>query len=395
MNVSSLSTIPVARHPAVFAAIDPRYGVSFLLSNGMVGFKVLGGVFLCVTGAEALYADVGHFGARPIRIAWWALVLPCLVLNYAGQAALVISGASTADNIFYRLCPSLLLVPLVLLATIATMIASQSIIPGAFSMTRQPIQVGWLPRLPVTQSSAGGYGQIYLGLVNWLLMLITIGLKVGFGKSDNLASAYGIAVSLTMLLKTVLLFLAMREIFGWSIVLAGVVAGSLAIVDLASVGSNLLKIADGGYVPIVLAAVVYGVMVVWHVGAAAMAKRLHEQLLPIGVFMDNITEQGIPRVPGTAVFLTRTSRLRAACVDVARQAQQGPARAGVHSDCHADGSVCLRRSPLDDRIGRAWVMAGCREFRVHGTTGCSGCPASGAGTRLRHRRFGRDLFRRP
>jgi KUP system potassium uptake protein len=162
--------------------------ISYLLSGGATAFLVLGGVFLCVTGAEALYADMGHFGAGPIRLAWSVVVFPSLVLNYAGQAALVLDGAPISDNIFYRLCPPFLLLPLVVLATIATVIASQSIITGAFSMTRQAIQLGWLPRVHITQTSAEGYGQIYVGSVNWLLMLVTLGLTVGFGKSDNLAS---------------------------------------------------------------------------------------------------------------------------------------------------------------------------------------------------------------
>jgi KUP system potassium uptake protein len=298
----------IAQHPAVLLALDPRYGLSFLFSNGYTGFLVLGGVFLCVTGAEALYADMGHFGATPIRLSWWVLVLPCLVLNYAGQAALVVSGAPTADNIFYRLCPSMLLVPMVILATVATVIASQSIITGAFSMTRQAIQLGWMPRLPITQTSAEGYGQIYVGPVNWLLMIVTIALTIGFGKSDNLASAYGIAVSLTMALTTVLLFIAMREIFGWNLLVACVVAGALGVVDVAFVAANLVKIADGGYVPVLLAAAVYGVMVVWHVGASAVGRRVHEQLIPVETFMAKLVEHGIPRVPGTAVFLTRTQR---------------------------------------------------------------------------------------
>src|SRR5262249_42270604 len=160
-----------------------------LRSGGATGFLVLGAVFLCVTGAEALYADMGHFGARPIRLAWSAVVFPSLVLNYAGQAALVLEGAPTADNIFYRLCPASALLPLVVLATVATIIASQSIITGAFSMTRQAIQLGWLPRLRISQTSETGYGQIYVGTVNWLLMLVTLGLTLGFGKSDNLAAA--------------------------------------------------------------------------------------------------------------------------------------------------------------------------------------------------------------
>src|SRR5664279_5445068 len=184
-------------------------------SNGYTSFLVLGGVFLCVTGAEALYADMGHFGRGPIRLAWSGLVLPSLILNYAGQSAIVIDGASTADNIFYRLCPEPLLIPFVILATLATIIASQSIITGAFSMTRQAIQLGWLPRLQVTQTSALGYGQIYISAVNWIMMVITIGLTIAFRKSDNLAAAYGIAVSGTMLMTSMLLYIAMVEKLNW------------------------------------------------------------------------------------------------------------------------------------------------------------------------------------
>jgi KUP system potassium uptake protein len=304
--IALLGLYGIAQHPGVLWALNPLYGLHFLFGGGWAGFLVLGGVFLCVTGAEALYADMGHFGPRPIRLAWSAVVLPALVLNYAGQAALVMSGAPTDGNIFYRLCPSLLLVPLVLLATIATVIASQSIITGAFSMTRQAIQLGWLPRLPITQTSAGGYGQIYVGPVNWLLMLVTIGLTVGFGKSDNLASAYGIAVSATMLMTTALLFIAMREIWHWSVWLAGAVAGALFVVDAAFVAANMMKIFDGGYVPILLAAAVYGVMLIWHTGTVAVSARSHDASMPIALFMAKLVQRGVPRVPGTAVFLTRT-----------------------------------------------------------------------------------------
>jgi KUP system potassium uptake protein len=298
----------IAQHPAVLRALDPRFGLAFLSSGGWAALGVLGGVFLCVTGAEALYADMGHFGAKPIRLAWWSLVFPTLLLNYAGQAALVLAGASTENNIFYRLCPAPLLIPLVLLATVATVIASQSIITGAFSMTRQAIQLGWMPRLPITQTSAEGYGQIYVGPVNWLLMLVTLGLTLGFRKSDNLAAAYGIAVSVTMLLTSVLLFIAMREIFHWPFVLAAVVAGTLLVVDVGFVSANLLKIADGGWVPLLLATVVFGLMLVWHTGAEAVARRLRESVMPIGELMTRIADRNIPRVPGTAVFLTRTER---------------------------------------------------------------------------------------
>ena len=308
LSIAVLGIWGIAQHPAVLSAIDPRHGLSYLFSGGSRSFLVLGGVFLCVTGAEALYADMGHFGARPIRLAWSSLVFPSLVLNYAGQAALVLQGEPTSDNIFFRLCPSALLVPLVVLATIATIIASQSIITGAFSMTRQAIQLGWLPRLQITQTSAEGYGQIYVGAVNWLLMIVTVGLTIAFGKSDNLASAYGIAVSATMLMTSVLLFIAMREIWRWSLPAAGALAGAFLVVDAAFFTANLAKIAEGGYVPLLLASGVYFIMVVWHIGAAAVSRRLQDSVMPIDDFMAKIQRGRVPRVPGTAVFLTRTQR---------------------------------------------------------------------------------------
>jgi len=306
--IGLLGIAGIVRHPAVFAALDPRYGLAYLFSHGVTGFLVLGAVFLCVTGAEALYADMGHFGKRPIRLAWFAVVFPSLILNYAGQAALVLEGAPTDGNIFYRLCPPHLLIPLVVLATVATIIASQSIITGAFSMTRQAIQLGWLPRLQVKQTSSEGYGQIYVGVVNFLLMVATIGLTVGFGKSDNLAAAYGIAVSLTMLMTSALLFIAMREIWGWNIVAAGALAGFFMVIDGAFFLANLTKIAEGGYVPLLFALAVYAVMWIWHRGAVAVLSRIHENLIPEPDFIRDIQSRSVPRVPGTAVFLTRTDQ---------------------------------------------------------------------------------------
>jgi KUP system potassium uptake protein len=298
----------IVQHPSVFAALNPVHGLSYLFSHGATGFLVLGAVFLCVTGAEALYADMGHFGRGPIKLAWFAVVFPSLILNYAGQAALVLEGAPTDGNIFFRLCPGVLLLPLIVLATVATIIASQSIITGAFSMTRQAIQLGWLPRLRIKQTSSEGYGQIYVGVVNWLLMIVTIGLTIGFGKSDNLASAYGIAVSLTMLITSALLFIAMREIWGWSLLAAGAVAGFFLVIDSAFFLANLTKIAEGGYVPLLLAIAVYGVMWTWHRGATAVAVRLNSALIPVPEFMAGIAARKVPRVPGTAAFLTRTVR---------------------------------------------------------------------------------------
>jgi KUP system potassium uptake protein len=306
--IGALGIGGVAQHPAVLWALDPRHAIEYLYSGGYRSFLVLGAVFLCVTGAEALYADMGQFGPKPIRLTWSVLVFPSLVLNYAGQSALVLAGAPTDGNIFFRLCPSALLLPMVVLATIATIIASQSIITGAFSMTRQAIQLGWMPRLPIKQTSSSGYGQIYVGPVNWLLMLVTLGLTVSFGKSNNLAAAYGIAVSMTMLMTSVLLFIAMREVWHWSLPAAGAVACCFILVDSGFVAANSMKIADGGYVPLLLAAAVYGVMWVWHCGAQAEAARIQDSLMPIDELLRQLTEQHIPRVPGTAVFLTDTQK---------------------------------------------------------------------------------------
>jgi KUP system potassium uptake protein len=304
--IGALGVWGIAQHPAVLWALDPRHAIEYLFYGGFTGFVVLGGVFLCVTGAEALYADMGQFGPKPIRLTWSALVFPSLVLNYAGQGALVLAGAPTTENIFFRLCPSALLLPMVALATMATIIASQSIITGAFSMTRQAIQLGWMPRLPIKQTSSSGYGRIYVGPVNWLLMLVTLGLTVGFGKSDNLAAAYGIAVSVTMLMTSVLLFMAMRQVWHWSLPAAGAVATCFILVDSGFVAANSMKIADGGYVPLLLAAAVYGVMWVWHRGAQAEAARIQDYLMPIDGLLTQLAEEQIARVQGTAVFLTRT-----------------------------------------------------------------------------------------
>ena len=307
LSIGVLGVWGIAQAPWVLRALNPYYGLSLLVHGGLRGFFVLGGIFLCVTGAEALYADMGHFGKRPIRAAWSWIVFPCLVLNYAGQCAIALRGAPIGDNIFYRLCPQPLLIPLVVLATIATIIASQSIVTGAYSMTRQAIQLGWLPRLQIKQTSEQGYGQIYVGVVNWLLMIVTIALTVLFRKSDNLAAAYGIAVSATMLMTSCLLFIAMREVWRWSLWSSGALAGLFLVVDAGFFAANSLKIADGGYVPLLLAAAVYGVMLIWHRGTVAVAEHLRQRPRSVPEFLADLKARGVPRVPGTAVFLTRTT----------------------------------------------------------------------------------------
>jgi KUP system potassium uptake protein len=290
-------------------ALNPIVGLRYLFSGGgLTTLLVVGGVFLCVTGAEALYADLGHFGRAPIRLAWSALVFPALILNYAGQAGYVLAGAPTKGNIFYHLCPAPLLLPLVVLATVATVIASQAVITGAFSMTRQAIQLGLLPRLQVIQTSAEGYGQIYLPAINWLLMAVTLGLAFSFGSSSRLAAAYGIAVSATMLATTVLLSLAMREIWKWPLPAVIVTGLAFAMVDGGFLTANVMKIARGGWVPLLLGALICGVMLVWRKGNAAVQKQADEMQIPIRDIVTQIEAGHVPRVPGTAVFVARLTR---------------------------------------------------------------------------------------
>lgn len=304
--IAALGIWGIIQHPAVLLAINPYYGINFLFSNGFASFLVLGGVFLCVTGAEALYADMGHFGKKPIWMAWFGLVFPSLLLNYAGQSALILAGSDITHNVFFRLCPPIMQIPLVILATLATIIASQAIITGAFSMTRQAIQLGWLPRLRIKQTAAESYGQIYIGTINWLLMIVTVCLAVFFKSSENLAAAYGIAVSLTMLMTSGLLFVAMRKIWRWNLLASALVAGGFLVIDASFLIANLIKVLEGGYIPLLLAAVVCTVMLVWHRGVKVTSQAISEKVMGIDEFFTKIREKNIPRVPGSAVFLTRT-----------------------------------------------------------------------------------------
>jgi KUP system potassium uptake protein len=304
MVIALLGLASIAQHPGVLRALWPGYAVQYFATHGFTGFAVLGAVFLCATGAEALYADMGHFGAGPIRLGWYGLVFPSLVLSYAGQTALVLDhGLSGDDNPFFLLAPNWLQLPLVGLATCATIIASQAIISGVFSMTRQAIQLDLCPRLRVTQTSEVGYGQIYIGTVNWLLMIFTIGLALGFGSSDNLSAAYGIAVSITMLLTSLLLLRVMYEQWHWSLPLVILVEGPLLLVDVLFTLSNLTKVREGGWVPLVAGALIWCVMQAWRSGRRAMIKQLERETLPMEGFLGAVAD--VPRVPGTAVFLAR------------------------------------------------------------------------------------------
>jgi KUP system potassium uptake protein len=306
--IGILGIVGVAEHPDVLAAANPGVAVAFVLRHGYVGFAMLGAVFLAITGGEALYADMGQFGARPIRIAWFGLVLPALLLNYAGQTALLVDGQGATNNPFYHLAPSWALYPLVALATLATIIASQAIISGAFSLTRQAMQLGWLPGMAVRQTSPQEYGQIYVPFVNWTMMLLTVALIVAFGTSDRLAGAYGTAVSTTMLLTTVLLYRVMRKVWRWRRSLALPVFGAFLAVDFVFFAANLLKIREGGWIPLLLAVVLFVVMISWRAGVDTMHRVQNLASASLREFLREIGDDKRKRVPGTAVFLTRLSR---------------------------------------------------------------------------------------
>jgi KUP system potassium uptake protein len=294
----------IIREPAVLAAVNPAYAIRFFAHNGVQGFLVLGSVFLVVTGGEALYADMGHFGRRPIRIAWFTLVLPSLMLNYFGQCALLLNAPKDVQHPFYSMAPSWALYPLVILATVATVIASQAVISGAFSLTRQAVQLGYSPRFEIVQTSDEAIGQIYIPAVNWVLMIATIGLVLGFRESTNLAAAYGIAVTTTMVITTVLAFVVEREVWGWGTLAAGTLTASFLVLDLSYFGANVVKIPHGGWFPLVVAGLIYLLMATWKLGRKILADRLREEALPLEDFVRNIKPDSPPRVPGTAVFLT-------------------------------------------------------------------------------------------
>jgi KUP system potassium uptake protein len=295
----------IAKDPAVLLALSPLPGLGFLLKNGWEGFVILGSVFLAVTGAEALYADVGHFGARPIRIAWFCIVLPGLFLNYLGQGAMVLIDPKNVENPFYLLAPNWALYPLVVLSTAATVIASQALISGAFSLTIQAIQLGYLPRLAVKHTSSLERGQIYMPHINWALMLACIALVLGFRSSSNMASAYGIAVTLTMSCTTILFYFAARRLWNWSVWHAAVVSGLFLAVEGAFLTANLLKVLSGGWVPLVIGLVIFVLMATWKTGRQLVWDKLRPASMQLELFLDDIGDsKRLPRVPGTALFMT-------------------------------------------------------------------------------------------
>jgi KUP system potassium uptake protein len=304
ITLAALGIPKIVANPVVLQAFDPLLGLSFLRHQGMSAFLTLGSVFLSVTGAEALYADMGHFGRRPIRLAWFSLVLPSLVINYLGQGALMLMDPNAREHPFFHLAPDWAVYPMVILSTIATVIASQAVISGAFSLTQQAIQLGYSPRFEIHHTSAHEKGQIYIPEINWMLMIATVGLVFGFRTSTNLAAAYGMAVTTTMVITTMLAFVVARERWGWSTGLAAVVTGAFLVIDLAFFGANVIKIEHGGWFPILVAGLVYAVMSTWHTGRLLVVRRMAETEVPLSRFFDEMHQKMPVRVAGTGIFMT-------------------------------------------------------------------------------------------
>lgn len=294
----------ILMEPSVITALNPWYAVRFLTANGSIAVVVLGSVFLAVTGAEALYADLGHFGSNPIRLAWFIVVFPSLVLNYFGQGALILSRPESVQNPFYYLAPAWAVYPLVALATAASVIASQALIAGAFSLTMQGIQLGYLPRMDLRHTSMHARGQIYMPLVNWALMLACIALVLGFRSSGNLSAAYGIAVTLTMLITSVLFYFAARRVWNWRVWQAGLLCALFMGMELVFCAANAMKIGHGGWLPLAVAAGIFVIMTTWKTGRRLLRDRLDARRLPFDIFLESIRDGSALRTKGTAVYMS-------------------------------------------------------------------------------------------
>src|SRR5436309_8131251 len=301
--IAALGLNGILGHPAVVGAVLPTHAVRFFAEDPGRGLLVLGAVFLAVTGGEALYADLGHFGHNAIQLAWFTIPLPALLLNYFGQGALLLTHPEAAPNPFYFLAPPQLLYPLIPLAAAAAVIASQAVISGAFSLTRQAVQLGYIPRMEIEHTSSREIGQIYVPTVNKLLAILTIALVLGFQTSSNLAGAYGVALSTLMALTTVMFYVMSREVWGWSFAKAAAVSGLFLAVDLTFLAANALKIWHGGWVPLVIAVALYLVMTTWKGGREILSRRIAEQSLPVKMLLAEIAAEPPIRVPGTAVFM--------------------------------------------------------------------------------------------
>ena len=306
VTIAVLGALQIVNHPDVLRAVSPFYAARFITDHPLTTFLALGAVVLAVTGTEALYTDMGHFGRSPIRRAWLFFVFPALVLNYFGQGALLLVRPDAIRNPFYLLAPSWLLIPLVVLATCATVVASQAVLSGAFSLARQAVQMGYAPRLEMTHTSEREIGQIYVPFVNWTLFVAVLVLVAGFGSSSALAGAYGIAVTMAMMIDSILIFFVMIRVWRWPLAGAVALMLPLALIDFAFFSSNALKIPDGGWFPLVIGAIVFTLLTTWKRGRGLLMARLADDTMPLAVFIPSIEASPPSRVPGTAVFMTAT-----------------------------------------------------------------------------------------
>lgn len=304
MAIAILGAISIVKNPEVFQAINPYYAYKFFAQMRFEGFFILGAVFLVVTGGEALYADLGHFGSKPIRISWFSLVLPSLLINYLGQGALILRDAEAAVNPFYHLCPSWLLYPMVVLATAATVIASQAVISGAFSLSFQAVQLGYLPRLEIHHTSKKESGQVYLPQLNWILFVATVTLVLTFQSSSNLAAAYGVAVSTTMVITDILLFITMKNKWKWPLVWAALIGVFFLLIDLSFLSANFMKILRGGWLPLLVAGIIFLMMETWRIGKKLVSIKIGEIAVSLDEFMESLKGANHQRVKGTAVYLS-------------------------------------------------------------------------------------------
>jgi KUP system potassium uptake protein len=304
VTLGALGAWQIAKNPSVLLALKPEYGVHFMFSYPGPGFFVLGAVFLVLTGGESIYTDMGHFGKKPIRIAWLSLVFPALLLNYFGQAAYVLYDPEAIDNPFYKMVPAWGLLPMVILATAAAVIASQAVITGAFSMTRQAIQLGYIPRLEILHTSERAIGQIYMPFVNWVMYVAVVLLVVSFGSSSNIAAAYGIAVTGTMVIECVLLMVVARYLWKWKKPMIALVVGGFLIVDTVFLASNFMKFLQGGWFPLLMGAIIFALLMTWKRGRTLMFRKLSEQGIPLKPFLEGLAAHAPQKVQGTAIFLT-------------------------------------------------------------------------------------------
>lgn len=308
ISIAILGAVSIFKTPEVISAVNPLYAFEFFSENGFHGFIILGSVFLVVTGGEALYADMGHFGKMPIKLAWFLLVLPCLLLNYFGQGALLLEDEAAIKNPFFYLAPEWALYPMVILATLATVIASQAVISGAYSLTFQALQLGYLPRMRILHTSEEERGQIYIPQLNWLLFVSTIALVLGFRSASNLAAAYGIAVTTTMVITTILLSVAMVKLWNWSLLATIIVTSFFLIIDLSFWGANILKIFQGGWVPLAIGIVIYILMITWNSGRKNLLEKIHQQTMPLENFITEILSIRMIAIPGTAIYMSSNAK---------------------------------------------------------------------------------------